>query len=245
MLIGIEKILKKESPFLFIFMVFLSVVSNFYFFYMIGCNVIIYVLIRLISKYHTNIKRIMQHLLCITGYTITGICTGSFMLIPVLNLLLRTDRASNESSFELLYNSHYYKNFLEDFLIPSTSKHHTYMGFSFIVVVCILLLFMERKKHTELKAAFVVMTCFLFLPMAGKVLHGFSYTSNRWAFGYVLLLATITTIEWKNLFYLSKKKLGVSIAAILVITAGYAIKMHLDGKINRNLQDIFQRFHNQ
>lgn len=45
------KILEKKSPALFIAMVCLSAVSNFYFFYIIGCNVIVYVLIRLFTRY--------------------------------------------------------------------------------------------------------------------------------------------------------------------------------------------------
>ena len=43
---GIEKMLKKERPYLFIITVFLSAISNFYFFYILVLLTVIYVIIR-------------------------------------------------------------------------------------------------------------------------------------------------------------------------------------------------------
>lgn len=56
MILGIEKIIKKESPYLFIAFTAVSAVSNFYFFYMIVILTIVYVMVRLYTYIHTYIQ---------------------------------------------------------------------------------------------------------------------------------------------------------------------------------------------
>ena len=224
MLIGVEKILEKKSPALFIAMVCLSAVSNFYFFYIIGCNVIVYVLIRLFTRYGLRRwKKLVGNLMKIAGYAVTGACLAGVMLIPVLNLLSRTARISRKSGIELFYEGDFYKNLPVLFFTSTpTLPHHTAMVFSFVAFFCLLLLFMERKKHLELKAAFLTLTAVACLPLMGKIFHGFAYSSNRWMFGYVLLVACIVSAEWRTLFSLSTKKLAV-LAVSAAAAGGYLL----------------------
>lgn len=219
LLIGAEKIIEKKSPALFIVMVCISAVSNFYFFYMIGCNVIVYMLVRLFTKYGIHhLKEIIRKLLQTAGYTLVGICLSGIILVPVLNLLMRTERMNHQSVFTFFYNTDFYKNLPILFFVPiSGITNHTAMAFSFVAFFCVLLLFMERKKNLELKILFFTLTAVICLPLAGKIFHGFSYSSNRWMFGYVLLIAWIVKTEWNRLFFIGKNKLaviaGLSVAA--------------------------------
>lgn len=81
---------------------------------------------------------------------------------------------------------------------------------------------MDRKKHLELKAAFLTLTAVACLPLMGKIFHGFAYSSNRWMFGYVLLVACIVSVEWRTLFSLSTKKLAV-LAVSAAAAGGYLL----------------------
>lgn len=224
MLIGVEKILGKKSPALFIIMVCICAVSNFYFFYIIGCNVIVYVLIRLFTRYGIRRwKKLTGNLLRIVGYTVTGACLAGVMLIPVLNLLSRTARIAKKSGIELFYEGNFYKNLPVLFFTSTpTLPHHTAMVFSFAAFFCLLLLFMDRKKYLEIKAAFLILTVVMCLPLMGKVFHGFAYSSNRWMFGYALLISCIVFVEWRKLFSLSAKKVAV-LAVFAAAAGGYLL----------------------
>ena len=64
---GIEKLLRKEKPYLLIVSVFLAAVSNFYYFYVIVLMTVAYVAVRLITKYRRNFKSRLVALLRIGG----------------------------------------------------------------------------------------------------------------------------------------------------------------------------------
>lgn len=57
LIMGIEKILRKEKPYLFILSVCLSAVSNFYFFYMLALLTAVYAMIRLVAGYRTAFRQ--------------------------------------------------------------------------------------------------------------------------------------------------------------------------------------------
>ncbi len=218
-LIGVEKILKKDSPVLFILMVFISAISNFYFFYMIGFNVIIYVCIRLFFIYGIkNMRKIIKNILEIGSYTIIGTLMSCFILVPVIRLFTHTARASAKADIGLLYENKFYKKlFYKLFYIPKGSAYHTYLGFSFVVLLALLLLFLQHKKNTQIKVGLLLLTILLCLPIGGKILNGFSYPSNRWMFSLIMLIAYVVFLQWKRIFSCDWKTRG-AVSCILLFT---------------------------
>ncbi len=227
-LIGTERILERKSPVMFILTVFLSAISNFYFFYMIGFNVIFYVAIRLFFGYGLkNWKRIVNRIVEIGIYTVIGTLMSCVVMVPVVRLLSHTERVAQQTAIGLLYPKGFYRGFPMAFSTPSVNiGFHARMGFSFIAIICVVMLFMQKKKNTQLKAAFVLLTILLGLPIAGKILNGFSYASNRWMFGYILLIALIIATEWKTLFF-GEKKWRWMIAGIMLF---YEVVLWWSGK---------------
>ena len=55
LLLGVERIFKEKKPLVFIMGVFVSVISNFYFFYMLVILTVLYVGVRLFTLYRANI----------------------------------------------------------------------------------------------------------------------------------------------------------------------------------------------
>ena len=55
--------------------------------------------------------------------------------------------------------------------------------------MALVLLVMRRRQHRGLFVLFVVLTAMLLLPICGRAMNGFEYPSNRWAWGYALLVA--------------------------------------------------------
>lgn len=217
LLIGIEKILEDKSPALFIFIVFICTVSNFYFMYMIALNAVLYLFIRMFSIYGIkNIKQFLNKLVHMILYAITGVLMGAFIFLPILNLFANNSRDGSGQPFQLLYEKTFYQDLPKMLIAVNRGTHHTMLAVCSIVLCCVYLLCIKRKENTEIKIGLLILTLCLLIPAAGKVFNGFSYASNRWMFSYIFLLSYIVVIEWDALFAMKKK----AFAGIFLIMAG-------------------------
>lgn len=217
LLLGVEKIFRKEKPYLFISMIFLSAVSNFYFFYMLGILMVVYAGIRFFFIYKED--RIRHILLCFRNflvYCIIGILMAAVILLPNIIIAGSNSRISNGHSYDLFYSNMYYEKLLLGFIDGSRGiGYWTYLGYGAISLLAVVLLFTIRKKYTWIKICFAVMTLFLMFPFAAHVLHGFSYVANRWIWGYSFIVALIVTIMIPEMLQITKKQL-----IILALMAG-------------------------
>lgn len=224
LLLGIEKILDNKSPLCFILMVFISTISNFYFMYMIALNAAIYLVVRLFIVYGIkDIKALLKKMLYFMLNAIAGVCMGGFILLPILKLFTQNSREGSSTGFQLLYEKEFYQKLSKMFVVPSGGLHHTTLGFSCIIFFCLYLLYTRRKKNMELKINFILLTLLLCCPAAGKIFNGFSYPSNRWIFGYILLLSYIVVVEWDELFQMGWKRFcGLAVVMVIFISCSYA-----------------------
>ncbi len=192
LLIGIEKIFHNEKPYLFIFMTFLSTVSNFYFFYMLSIIIFIYSVIRFFHRYKQNIIKNMILLLGkFIGFYFIGVAMACFIFFPIIIAFLSSNRVLTENHIPLLYDLKYYENLLSGFFSASALDYSTLLGFFAVAFLSIILLFSQRKKYRQLFIGFCILVTFLLIPYAGHVLNGFSYIGNRWVFGLTFLVALI------------------------------------------------------
>ncbi len=207
LILGVEKILNKEKPYLFIVMVFISAISNFYFFYMLVILTVIYVVFRLFFIYDkSQIKDAAASVFKIGLLSFTGVMMSAAIFLPVVMVFLTDSRTSGDYSFKLLYDFDYYKTFFSGLISSDNNPgYQTYMGFSSIALIAILLLFMKRKQNKHLKTAFISTTAMLLIPAFGYLFNGFSYIANRWIWAYSMLVAYILVTMWKDLINLSGK----------------------------------------
>lgn len=192
LLIGIEKIFHKEKPYLFILMVFLSTVSNFYFFYMLSIIIFIYSVIRFFHRYkHDRIKNMFRLLGKFIGLYFIGVAMACFIFFPIVIAFLSSNRVLTENHVPLLYSLNYYENLLASFFSAAPLDYSTLLGFFAVAFLSIILLFIQGKKNRQLQIGFCLLVVFLLIPYAGHVLNGFSYIGNRWVFGLAFLTAFI------------------------------------------------------
>lgn len=220
LLLGIERVLKKQKPGLFIAVVALSAISNFYFFYMLVALAVIYVVFRVFAIYgFRRVKEIAGAVLRLAVYSVNGVLISAAILLPVLLLLASDKRADSQFSLSLYYNPEFYKTCLSNFLlrkVNAAAPSWTYLEYVSIALLALLFLFLLRKKHTGLKIGILLATFFLLFPAAGYALNGFAYPSNRWIWGYSFLIAYILVAVWDDLFAAEKKTL-LSAAALLAV----------------------------
>lgn len=210
-LLGLEKILRKESPMIFIFSIFISLCSNFYFFYMIVILTVIYYLIRFFTTNKANnkkdkIKTLFQEGIKLTGFAVVGVLMSSCIFFPVLLAFFNQGREAYSNIGNLLYYSlPEYIQLASAFISPKVLSNYNLLGYCPIVFITVVLLFRTRNSISEndhakaLKTGFVSLSLLLLIPFFSSMMNGFSYSNNRWLFGYAFLMALITEFVLDNI----------------------------------------------
>lgn len=198
-LTGVEIILKTKKPLFFMLMILISVVSNFYFFYMLAIFTGLYVLFRVFGdKKSGSLKKKAILILQFVKYGLVGTLSGSFMLAPVLCLFFEGNRIEAGYHFSFWYGSAFYHKLPSSFISLVAAGNQTALGYALITIPAIIWIFFQRKKYFTLKAGWILLTLFLMLPKAGEIMHGFSYPSNRWCFGYSMLVAYMVVVAFES-----------------------------------------------
>lgn len=202
-LLGIDRIYRKEKPYLFIWSVALAGLSNFYFFYMLGIFMVIYAAFQYFHLFsERKVKDVLKWLAVFAGYTLIAVMIASVVLIPVLMSLFGTERFQAENYLPLLYDKVYYEKYL-GCLIGENMIQWGVAGYPAVAMTGVFVLFSKKKRYGNLKAGFLLMNLFLLLPFAGHILNGFSYVSNRWIWAYGMLIAYICVKIYPEFFHLN------------------------------------------
>lgn len=223
LVIGTEKVLRKERPFLLIIIVFLAMVSSLYFACMLAILVGLYMLIRFPAIYGKNSLREFGHMIgrmAVDGGV--GILLAGAVMLPSLLQMIGTGRIGRDvTAFTNMfhYSETYSSRFLTRFLlVPGNIGSWTCLGFSVLSIPAILLLFINRRKETRsLRWLFLTLTAMLLIPAVGYVMSGFNAISNRWCFAYAFCVAAILMFELPFLATANKRTL----AKVTIGTLGY------------------------
>lgn len=222
-LTGVEKIIKAKRPFLFMFMIFISVVSNFYFFYMLAILTALYTFFRIWGENQFRaVKTKVLFLFQMMLYGLVGVLSGACILFPVLSLFFEGNRMKAGYHFSLWYGSSFYHNFLRSFVSLTSAGNQTMFGYALVTLPAIALIFCQRRKYTVLKAGWILLTVCLLIPKVGEVMNGFSYPSNRWCFGYSMLVSYMVVVAGSICF---KRKTGWQ----MICAAGVIVNLCYNG----------------
>lgn len=225
LILGVEKIIQKESFLPFTMAVFLASICNFYFFYILVLLTVIYVFARLICLYKKEIGKGIR-VLWKTGWSaLLGAGMAAVILAPVCYTFLDNDRVGGAGSFRNLFYPLSYYSQLPGLYFSKENVYGLHMGFAVPVFIAVCLLFMKKKEHRFLKILFAMNILFLLIPAFGQIMNGFSYMSNRWCFAFTLLSAYILTVMWPLLSKISQKERN---NLFVCITAYAAICMLLE-----------------
>lgn len=222
LVIGAEKILRKECPYLFVTVVFLALITDLYFSCMMAILIAIYVLVRFFDKYH---EARFYEFKCLVGRMIVGgvigITLSSIIMVPTLFQMIDTNRIGRDVAayFSLWgYGKAYYQKFLTNFLMePGDIGSWVCLGFSVLAAPAICLLFLHKDaQKASLRHIFLIFTGMLFIPTIGYIMSGFNTFSNRWCFAYALCISAIIMFEIP-LFLEANKDILRLVCTLLII----------------------------
>ncbi|MBR1693404.1 MAG: YfhO family protein [Lachnospiraceae bacterium] len=189
MLLGADKIYKKEKPYLFILSTALAAMSNFYFCYMLVIFTALYVLIRYKKMAGSFRLRVVAGWVGrFAAYGITALLLAATIFLPVSMAALGTTRVGLKTYIPILFPVNYYQKLVANF-IQTAEIGYSNRFYMAVPALLALLLILIRKGNREFKAAFAVMLGLLLIPFAGHVMNGFSYVTYRCSFGMTFLLA--------------------------------------------------------
>jgi uncharacterized membrane protein YfhO len=226
LIIGLEEVLKRKKPYLLVIITFISIISNFYFFYILTMISVLYVLVRYFTIYRKNERSVFVGLFKIGlrtgGYYLLGCAMGAFLFIPVVYAFLgngRLDDGPEIVTGYFRYSLGYYLKLLQGvFSTGEVTGYWTELSFCSVTAVSFVIMLWD-KKYRRYAIAFISVFCALLFPFIGYFMNGFAYATNRWSFVFSLLAAYCFTLTYEQIFYLKKME-----KIILAIgTTGYGI----------------------
>lgn len=230
-ILGVEKILREGKCYLLIVSVFFAAITNFYYFYNIVLLTVAYVTVRLITKYKTDLKSMLNVLLRISGGSVLGTAMSGIILLPVTFSFLNDRRMDSGHIWHLVYPLSYYRELLGVFFSGGGAENYWLcMGYAAPVILVIFLLFVRKKQYRLLKVCFFVCLAIILFPALGQLLNGMSYMSNKWSWAFALLCTYIFSVMWSELMNIRREEaiklaLIFSIYFLLLLVLKYRTKL--------------------
>ena len=223
LLLGVDKIYKKEKPYVFIVTAALAGITNFYFFYMVSVWVFIYGIYRyfmLFGKDGVSFRQIIGWLSKCVGYYLIGVAIAAFMLIPIIMKLFGSERFAHQDYIPILYSLDYYRKILVRFITTESMDYWTHLGYTPFCLIAVFVLWIRKdRKYLPYKIAFAMCVLFMMIPAVGSLMNAGSYVTNRWIWAFSMLVAYIFVMIYPELFLLSvKEKLY-----LIVLCCGYSL----------------------
>lgn len=226
LLIGVEKIFRKEKPLLFVFMVFVSCISNYYFFYQLVLIVALYVVIRCLTMYKEKEKFKYLLVFCVrfAGLGLIGVAMAAVIFLPSIMAFVSNSRINSGYQYSLLYPGRYYRALAGAYIANMDPGEQTYIGITPILLLGMCGLYIKRKEHEWLRWLLGIMTFFLMVPLFGRVFNGFGYVCNRWSYAYVFFIAYAFASMLPQIAVFQRKEkflLGISVLIYTIICVAF------------------------
>ncbi len=203
-LLGCEKIFRKESPVVLILAVFISAISNFYFFYKMAIFTVIYVLVRLlVYKENRKLRVLVGSVFQIGLCAGVGIMFAAILFLPDVMSFLGNTRVTDYYTYPSLYPRVIYEKFVGAFVGVNAGVSSAITGVVPITYLAVAISFFQRKTDEKWTRLFIfVQVLFLLFPVFGHIMNGFGYVSNRWVFVWILTVSFLLAKKLPELFNL-------------------------------------------
>ncbi len=219
--LGIEHILEKKKPWLFLAVVALCGMSNFTFLYMIILPAVIYACIR---YFHMDRQRSVRDFAGCFLYTalifVWGVGIAAICFIPGVIRFFNSARVS-EASFGsyLHFDWNYYYQLLTGFLTTNKIGLHGILGLSGIALLCICLLFMRKDRQVRQMKIGIVSGALVFcIPALVLLFNGFVGKTNRWTFIFAMVVALTVTAMLPRLLTMQEREQRQLRIAVIVFS---------------------------
>lgn len=220
-IVGIEKVINNEKPYLLIFSVALTLIFNFYSAYIIGVVIAIYTIVRVLYI-DESIKNRSRTFLNIVLYAMIGILISAIITLPSIYSFIGNPRLGNSVSYNLFNSPKEIMNILSSFVVNDFLVR-LFGGYSLICLFSLFLLFTKNGNNLY-KTLLIICFVILFSPTIQRIFNAMSYPTERWVWAFSLLISCIVT-KCYDLFYELKSKF---IPLIIFVCLYFAMCIYSD-----------------
>ena len=188
MILGCEKRFRGERPWVLMLATAWSALTGFYFFYMNAIMLFLFALVRYFSAYRRDMSFPQAFFRAFAPFML-GVGLALPVLAPALTAYLDSARTAMpaEDSMLLTQPSIYWQYPIA-FIASNGWNNAMTVPVAALMGVCAMF---RRREHPVLSACLVVTALSLIIPAVGWVFNGFSYSSDRWKYGGVLLFMMV------------------------------------------------------
>lgn len=219
-MLGVEKIFRKEKPYVFVLATAFCGMSYFYNLYSITLIGVIYAVLRLYKQYNKiPIKIFFSTLARFSIWYFCGLGLAAFSFLPNFILAMSSGRGG-ENSYGLLYSANYYWDLISGILGKNQIGIYGYIGVPALAFLTVAILFIVRKNSEKiLRISLILLLVMLCFPFFGKLFNGFAGVSNRWTFVIPFVIGVVFALKLKDIFNLEKK----DIKKLCIVVCIYAV----------------------
>ncbi len=223
-LLGMEKYLKGNKKYLFIIMVFVLLLSNYYFFYALSLFSPIYFIYRYYNI-HGECKGVFKSALKLIGFYFIGVLISCVVIVPAFLYVIENERVGGLSTALTYSDLSVYLHLFISGLVPShtyiygnnvfDNNAHTlkeiclYAGTLISLLISQVVVDKDIKYKKSTLIVYAIMFCALFVPFISGMINGFSEPCFRWLFLFILFniltvcryLDDLNLIDKKALLY--------------------------------------------
>lgn len=209
--VQIERILQGGSAWPLVGAFIWMMVSNYYFAYVLGIGALIFLILRVTTKYWGKINY-LKTIGKLAFATITSILVSAILLVPELIAVTNSTRAGSEFASGLKVYPLYYYLFLPKQLINGGQWYFMFwsaLGIVSIGFIALIYVYMQPKKYPLLTISLAISLVMLLIPAVGAFFNGMMSASNRWTLLVYLPLALVVCILLQDAPNLDRHQLWV------------------------------------
>ena len=227
LIVGAEKVMRKEKSFGFVFTVMYTALYGYYHFYMHTIMIGIYCIVRLFAIYPRGkrLRALPGRLGSGIGKWLLGLGLSAFTMLPAI-LNISTSARSGYSNISISNSLAIHWRYFWQRLVSLIAPIRNYIwdwgldfpAYAAIFFLCAVVIFSAGKNQKFTQKWLLAIGLFmLFCPWCGVVMNGFQYPCNRWSFGLALLAGFLVTDTFPDLFQMNKTQK----TACLIAAAAY------------------------
>lgn len=200
LILSIERFFRGKGWVLYVVTVALMLISNYYFAYMNTVIAILYIAILLIlDLFEQPVKVCAKKGFGLLAGYLLGAALSAVIFLPTISSFLTNTRVGVESGYDgsmLGYGIGYYKELLlAAFGVPGGLSHWVTLGYIPLSAFGLVALYVDRKRSARQVRIFLpVLLIMLCIPFVGKIMNGFGYVCNRWAYAAALFVSLATAM---------------------------------------------------
>lgn len=229
LLLAVERVFRKGKWGAYVAVVAVQLISSFYFAFMNTVICILYILVRLVQALTEGeaVSKCAKDGGKLLGGYVLGAGVSAAFFLPVAMAFLAGGRTGMETGYSasmLSYPLSYYVKLFEGFFGTATVPGYwTVVGFVPLSAFAVCAFFFKQgKERLAVKVMLCVCAMMLCVPLAGKIMNGMGYVSNRWCYAMALFIALASAAGFRDLKTI-RKGWAIALAAVCMAYAALVL----------------------